>query len=278
MRRKTTTIVLSVLLLTISPAASFVTSAAGPALTPASLASLQSGCPIPIRVTLTELRTEQSSGSDRGRSIYKVDWEMTGNLPGGVTQMSAFEVSVQDPLGLGTTTVQGSARTATVRVEHTATYPNIRVAPYATVKGIAQTGICDTRLSYRPSGITVTPPGLVGCSVVLVFMSTPTVVQTFRPGVGGTPFPDGFGVKTDWTISAPLVFCLTIKKFELSVTVEFPDGSRRNRLEFFDAATRTSTLKVGDSPILFNRPTIVEVRLNPVTEVKLFGQSEIRPL
>lgn len=227
------------------------------------------GCPIPLRVTLTFLSNQPPTATFRGSNTWKVDWQVAGQLPGGINAISSFKITVSDQLGSHSELVHGAARTANVTVGHTRNTPATSLTPFATVEGFADARNCDTTLTYTSSGTSTSPS--VACSVSMSFTSSPRVTQVFGTNPSGPQLPEGFAVKTDWSVSGGLANCVTLKGFNLRIIVRFPDGSRRTFTETLGASARAATVKVTNAVPASNSPEIQEVRLNAFTEVKLFG-------
>lgn len=96
-------------------------------------------CPLPLRITLTFLSNEPTTATRRGSNRWRVDWELTGLLPEGVTGIRSFTIHVHDHLGSETATASGTARSSVVNVEHSRTVPlTTSGIPFATVSGVAE--------------------------------------------------------------------------------------------------------------------------------------------
>lgn len=229
-------------------------------------------CVIPLNVTLTFLQRIPASGAQRGRDRYRVDWQVNGAMPAGITQFSSFKVTLFGGTGRGRETLQyhGSARTSTIEVLDDASNTAAQSAQ-AIVEGVAFTTPCNTAITSTASGETRihnTSP----CSVPLA-ITNKSVVPVFNqlnPSPGS--LPSGYAVKVDWSVGQ-LPNCIGLTGFQLNVKVAFSDGSKKSEFRALDANARTMTIRMSDSPVFSRRPAIEEIRLEVITRTTARGST-----
>lgn len=240
-------------------------------------------------------------GQGKVRNVWRVDWTAPGSLPFGATEFSRFEVSVTHLGGIGRTTVNGRARTATVNVEidlsRSIGGPAVSRPSIAEVIGFVS---CDKVISYKPSGTTVSG----ACPIQMSFSSTPGIVHSSGassspPPISGPSQPapglGELGVKVSWnvngTISIIQAFNLTaIVKFtnqveRQPVTTALPPGQRpdfkppildtRSFSAGVGAEARTKTISIGKVSLVNNAATIEEVKVKMIAETKFSGRNEV---
>ena len=225
-------------------------------------------CVIPLGVTLTFLQRIPASGAQRGRDRYKVDWQVNGPMPAGLTQFSSFKVTLFGGTGRGRATLQyhGSARTSTMEVQDETSNTSAQSAQ-ALVEGVAFTTPCNTEITSTASGETRTH-NTSPCSVPLAITSK-SVVGIFNPP-GPGPLPSGYAVKVDWSVGQ-LPNCIGLAGFQLNVRVAFLDGTKKTEFRALEANARTITIKMSDSPFVSRRPAIEEIRLEVITKTTARG-------
>lgn len=170
----------------------------------------------PFRISYRRIESRQT-GPGRGINRYRVDWEITGSLPTGVTRFDRFEVCVVEVEGTACSTVGGNARSATVTIEWRddgiASGRERSLIPYATVKGIA---LCRSTAVYRGGTISAG----AGC-IPVNLAPAPQFVRS-----SGSSQLTQVGVRVEWSVGK-LPKGMSLKGFEIDGRVRFK-GERPN--------------------------------------------------